>query len=56
MIRGLKSLHMSPHAITADARVARSDEPSVGIAADDQHPETRWVRGSIDGLSVSTAI
>ena len=22
------------------------DEPSVGVAADDQHPETRWVRGS----------
>ena len=51
MIRGIEvTAYVSTLLSLPDAReLFRSryqDEPSVGIAADDQHPETRWVRGS----------
>ncbi|MAW25106.1 MAG: N-acetyl-gamma-glutamyl-phosphate reductase [Gammaproteobacteria bacterium] len=51
MIRGIEvTAYVSTSLSLPDAReLFRSryrDEPSVGVAADDQHPETRWVRGS----------
>ena len=51
MIRGIEvTAYVSTLLSLADARelfrFRYQDEPSVGVAADDQHPETRWVRGS----------
>ncbi|MGB0225966.1 MAG: N-acetyl-gamma-glutamyl-phosphate reductase [Litorivicinaceae bacterium] len=51
MIRGIEvTAYVSTSLSLDDAReLFRSryrDEPSVGVAAGDQHPETRWVRGS----------